>query len=104
VKFFTAAENDVHPQSFCDSHVRDAAALTIFFADLEARLRAGGPGAISELDAADTLEKCLARVAGDMFVFRSFSTISSSCPNGGVVHYSPQHGSADLRNVEHGVT
>ncbi|KAI5292810.1 hypothetical protein KEM52_006045, partial [Ascosphaera acerosa] len=70
-------------------HVRDGAALSEYFAWLEAQLRAGAT--LDEVQAADKLEEC--RRKQEHFVGLSFPTISSTGPNGAVIHYEPERGS-----------
>jgi Xaa-Pro aminopeptidase len=82
-------------------HVRDGAALCSHFAWLEAQLVRGSGGSSSsssssrgrgldEVTVADHLEARRARETH--FVGLSFETISSSGPNGAVIHYAPTRG------------
>ncbi|KNC46302.1 peptidase [Thecamonas trahens ATCC 50062] len=67
-------------------HLRDGAALTRFMYALESRISAGDT--LSECEAAAMLEH--ERSIEADYVSLSFETISSSGPNGAVIHYAPQ--------------
>jgi len=67
-------------------HLRDAAALSNYFAWLEEQLNAGV--VLNEVDGANRLEEF--RREQEDIVGLSFDTISSSGPNGAIIHYIPQ--------------
>ena len=71
-------------------HIRDGAALCEYLNWLETEIHKPG-NVIDEVDAADKAEAF--RKAYDKYVSLSFDTISSSGPNGAVIHYKPQKGS-----------
>ncbi|XP_013419296.1 xaa-Pro aminopeptidase 1 isoform X2 [Lingula anatina] len=66
------------------AHVKDAVTLCEYFAWLEKEVPKGN---VSEMSAAEKLE--LIKRQQEDYVSLSFSTISSSGPNGAVIHYSP---------------
>eukprot|EP01137_Pigoraptor_chileana_P003654 Opistho-2@44147 len=72
-----------------NSHIRDAAALCAFFAWMESEM-AHPDRTHTEITAADKLE--LFRRYQREFVSLSFPTISSSGPNGAIIHYRPEPG------------
>ena len=78
-------KNPVEIDGFREAHVRDGAALVSYFAWLEEELHAGRT--VTETDGARALERFRAQHAD--FRGLSFSTISSTGPNGAVIHYSP---------------
>ncbi|KAG8895054.1 hypothetical protein FRB99_000792, partial [Tulasnella sp. 403] len=80
-----ALKNDTEVEGFRQCHLRDGAALARYFAWLEEQLNLGVE--LSESQAADQLEKY--RSEGDLFKGLSFTTISSTGPNGAIIHYSP---------------
>ncbi|CAO3670247.1 unnamed protein product [Rhizopus microsporus] len=67
-------------------HLRDGAALVQYFAWLEQKLHAGER--IDEVEAADRLEQF--RAVQEHYVGLSFDTISSTGPNGAIIHYKPE--------------
>jgi len=79
-----AIKNEVEIQGFINSHVRDAAALCSYFAWLEKEIPTG---TVSEISGADKLASLRAEM--ENFVGLSFDTISSSGPNGAIIHYKP---------------
>ncbi|EEB05943.1 aminopeptidase [Schizosaccharomyces japonicus yFS275] len=86
-------KNDVELHGMQRCHVRDGAALVEYFAWLDDYLAAGNE--INEFDAATKLEGF--RSKQEHFMGLSFETISSSGPNGAIIHYSPPSvGSAKL--------
>ncbi|KAI0316094.1 Creatinase/aminopeptidase [Amylostereum chailletii] len=80
-----AIKNDAEVAGFRACHIRDGAALARYFAWLEEQLDAGAE--ISESEGADRLEKFRSEL--DLFKGLSFTTISSTGPNGAIIHYSP---------------
>ena len=76
------------------SHVRDGAALCSHFAWLEAQLLASdGDDSLPVLDEVTVADHLEARRAQEEhFVGLSFETISSSGPNGAIIHYAPTKG------------
>ncbi|KAG9218076.1 hypothetical protein CCMSSC00406_0010090 [Pleurotus cornucopiae] len=81
-----AIKNGTELEGFRQCHIRDGAALARYFAWLEAEL-VGGREDLTESQAADQLEKYRSELA--MFKGLSFPTISSTGPNGAIIHYSP---------------
>jgi len=80
-----AIKNKVEIEGFRQCHIRDGAALSAYLAWLEEELGKGAK--ISEAEAADKLEQYRSRL--DLFKGLSFTTISSTGPNGAIIHYSP---------------
>lgn len=78
-------KNETELEGFRQSHIRDGAALAKYFAWLEERLAAGDK--VSEAEGADKLTEF--RTQAEMFRGLSFTTISSTGPNGAIIHYSP---------------
>ncbi len=86
-----AVKNEAELRGFRECHKRDGVALVRYFAWLEAELNGGAQ--LSEFDAATKLEQ----LRGELDGFRglSFDTISSTGPNGAIIHYQPpKEGSA----------
>lgn len=79
-----AIKNDVEITGMRNAHIRDAIALCEYFAWLE---REVPKGCVTEVSGAHQLE--LYRRELDDYVSLSFATISSSGPNGAVIHYCP---------------
>ncbi|KAG0739732.1 hypothetical protein G6F57_004098 [Rhizopus arrhizus] len=67
-------------------HIRDGAALVQYFAWLEQKLLADEK--IDEVESSDRLEQF--RAAQEHYVGLSFATISSTGPNGAIIHYKPE--------------
>ncbi|KAJ7484326.1 putative Xaa-Pro aminopeptidase P [Mycena latifolia] len=80
-----AIKNKTELEGFRQSHIRDGAALARYFAWLEEQLVAGVE--LNESQAADKLEEFRSEL--DLFRGLSFPTISSTGPNGAIIHYSP---------------
>ncbi|KAF9443545.1 putative Xaa-Pro aminopeptidase P [Macrolepiota fuliginosa MF-IS2] len=80
-----AIKNAVELEGFRQSHIRDGVALARYFAWLEEQLNNGV--VLNESQGADQLEKYRSEL--DLFRGLSFSTISSTGPNGAIIHYSP---------------
>jgi len=72
------------------AHIRDAVALISYFAWLEEELTSVGNKNLTEAAAADKVD-WFRRQQKD-FVSLSFDTISSTGPNGAIIHYKPEHG------------
>ncbi|KAF9494779.1 Creatinase/aminopeptidase [Pleurotus eryngii] len=81
-----AIKNATELEGFRQCHIRDGAALARYFAWLEEEL-VGGREDLTESQAADQLEKYRSELA--LFKGLSFPTISSTGPNGAIIHYSP---------------
>lgn len=82
-----ACKNEVELQGFRNCHVRDSAALTRYLAWLYDQIAVQGNTSLNEYDAASKLESF--RAVEEHFVQLSFSSISSTGPNGAIVHYGP---------------
>ncbi|KAJ6600013.1 putative Xaa-Pro aminopeptidase P [Mycena vulgaris] len=80
-----AIKNETELEGFRQSHIRDGAALARYFAWLEEQIVAGAE--LNESQAADKLEEFRSEL--DLFRGLSFPTISSTGPNGAIIHYSP---------------
>ncbi|EJD43382.1 Creatinase/aminopeptidase [Auricularia subglabra TFB-10046 SS5] len=80
-----AIKNETEIEGFRQSHIRDGSALVRYFAWLDKQLNAGVR--ITESEAADKLEEFRSKL--DLFKGLSFTTISSTGPNGAIIHYSP---------------
>lgn len=80
-----SVKNETEIEGFRACHIRDGAALASYFAWLEERLNKGE--SITESQAADELESCRQKL--EHFRGLSFTTISSTGPNGAIIHYSP---------------
>jgi Xaa-Pro aminopeptidase len=85
-----AIKNAVELDGFRQCHIRDGAALTRYFAWLEAELAAGRK--VDEVAGADQLEAF--RAQGAHYRGLSFDTISGAGPNGAIIHYKPEASSA----------
>ncbi|KAJ7249434.1 putative Xaa-Pro aminopeptidase P [Mycena rebaudengoi] len=80
-----AIKNETELEGFRQSHIRDGVALARYFSWLEEQLVAGVE--LNESQAADKLEGFRSEL--DLFRGLSFPTISSTGPNGAIIHYSP---------------
>ncbi|KAK7047847.1 hypothetical protein VNI00_006175 [Paramarasmius palmivorus] len=80
-----AIKNETELEGFRQSHIRDGAALVRYFAWLEEYLAAGKE--LTEWQGAEKLEEYRSELA--LFKGLSFPTISSTGPNGAIIHYSP---------------
>ncbi|KAI9487677.1 MAG: hypothetical protein EXX96DRAFT_473102, partial [Benjaminiella poitrasii] len=87
-----AIKNERELKGMRDCHIRDGAALVQYFAWLEKVLLSGKQ--IDEVEAADHLEKLRASQAD--YVGLSFPTISSTGPNGAIIHYEPERGNCKV--------
>ncbi|KAJ5735681.1 uncharacterized protein N7483_000806 [Penicillium malachiteum] len=82
-----AVKNEVELEGMRACHIRDGAALTEYFAWLENEL-INKKTVLDEVDAADKLEQI--RSKHELFAGLSFDTISSTGPNGAIIHYKPE--------------
>ncbi|WFD01957.1 Xaa-Pro aminopeptidase [Malassezia obtusa] len=78
-------KNPVELEGFREAHLRDGAALVSYFAWLEDALTKGET--VTETQAANMLTAFRQKQPG--FQGLSFTTISSTGPNGAIIHYSP---------------
>ncbi|KAL4400849.1 metalloaminopeptidase [Malassezia pachydermatis] len=78
-------KNKVEQDGFREAHIRDGAALVSYFAWLEEALANGE--SISEMEGANKLASF--RAMQPDFQGLSFMTISSTGPNGAIIHYAP---------------
>ncbi|KAH9948032.1 Creatinase/aminopeptidase [Amylocystis lapponica] len=78
-------KNTTEIEGFRQCHIRDGAALVRYFAWLEEQLSAGAE--LTESQVADQLEQYRSEL--DLFKGLSFPTISSTGPNGAIIHYTP---------------
>ena len=83
-----AVKNETERSGMRNCHVRDGAALTMYFSWLEDQLAKGVK--LDEIEAADKLEEF--RKSGDHFKGLSFDTISSTGANAAIIHYKPEPG------------
>lgn len=88
-----AIKNETELEGMRNCHIRDGAALTEYFAWLENEL-INKKTVMDEVDGADKLEQI--RSKHDLFAGLSFDTISSTGPNGAVIHYKPEKGSCSI--------
>ena len=88
-----AVKNETELEGMRLCHIRDGAALTEYFAWLENEL-INKKTTLDEVDGADKLEQI--RSKHDLFAGLSFDTISSTGPNGAVIHYKPEKGSCSI--------
>ncbi|MDP3371873.1 MAG: aminopeptidase P family protein [Candidatus Paracaedibacteraceae bacterium] len=79
-----SVKNETELNGFRQSHFRDGVALVTFLAWIAEE---GAKGYITEIDAADYLEKC--RNQQDLFHGLSFPSIAGFGANGAIVHYRP---------------
>ncbi|KAG0333430.1 hypothetical protein BG000_009159, partial [Podila horticola] len=91
-----AIKNDTELEGMRQCHLRDSAALINYFAWLEEQLANGVE--LDEADGAERLEQFRAEQAG--FVGLSFDTISSTGPNGAIIHYKPEKPNAARINPD----
>jgi Xaa-Pro aminopeptidase len=85
VEDLKAIKNETEMEGFRQSHIRDGAALARYFAWLEEKLEDGVE--VNESQGADKLEQFRSEL--ELFRGPSFATISSTGPNGAIIHYSP---------------
>lgn len=89
-----AIKNQTELDGFRACHKRDATALCRYFAWLENQLVDLKVKNLTEAQAADYLESLRSQLDG--FKGLSFDTISSTGPNGAIIHYKPEHGSCAI--------
>jgi Xaa-Pro aminopeptidase len=77
-----ACKNEAELIGAKKAHIRDGAALVSFLAWLD---EVAPQGALGELEAAQELYEC--RTRQELFQGLSFATISSTGPNGAIIHY-----------------
>ncbi|KAG0329275.1 hypothetical protein BGZ99_002824 [Dissophora globulifera] len=87
-----AVKNETELEGMRQCHLRDAVAVVNYFAWLENQLNKGTR--LDEVDAADRLQQFRSEQKG--YVGPSFDTISSTGPNGAIIHYSPQKATASI--------
>lgn len=85
IALLKAIKNEQEIQGFINSHIRDGVALCQYFAWLEDAVGKGEQ--VDEMSGADKLESF--RKTKEHYMGLSFTTISSSGPNGSVIHYHP---------------
>ncbi|KAH6114600.1 Xaa-Pro aminopeptidase P [Parastagonospora nodorum] len=88
-----AVKNEVELEGMRQCHIRDGAAISEYFAWLEDQLL-NKKATLDEVDGADKLEAI--RKKHDKFMGLSFDTISSTGPNGAVIHYKPEKGACSI--------
>ncbi|EUC55311.1 Xaa-pro aminopeptidase P, putative [Rhizoctonia solani AG-3 Rhs1AP] len=92
-------KNGAELDGFRNSHIRDGVALARYFAHLEEHLLGPEEPKWSEYQAAQVLERYRSEL--DLFKGLSFTTISSTGPNGAIIHYSPpEEGSAEIKKEQ----
>ncbi|KAF5318517.1 hypothetical protein D9619_010897 [Psilocybe cf. subviscida] len=91
-----AIKNATELDGFRQCHIRDGAALARYFAWLEEQLNNGAE--INESQGSDQLEKFRSEL--DLFKGLSFTTISSTGPNGAIIHYSPDPNDCEIIKKE----
>ncbi|KAI9314514.1 peptidase M24, structural domain-containing protein [Dichotomocladium elegans] len=91
-----AIKNETELAGMRNCHKRDAAALVRYFAWLEKELKAGVK--LDEVEGADRLEKFRSEQAD--YVGLSFDTISSTGPNGAIIHYSPEKETCKVIDID----
>ncbi|THH27358.1 hypothetical protein EUX98_g6829 [Antrodiella citrinella] len=82
---FKSIKNATEIEGFRQSHIRDGSALVRYFTWLDDQLSNGAE--LNESQAADQLEKYRSEL--ELFQGLSFTTISSTGPNGAIIHYQP---------------
>lgn len=84
IALLKAVKNESEIQGMRNAHIKDAVTLCEFFSYLEKNVPLGN---VTEVSAANKLESI--KSFQDDFVSLSFATISSSGPNGAIIHYKP---------------
>ncbi|CAO3563271.1 unnamed protein product [Mortierella alpina] len=92
-----AVKNEAELNGIRQCHLRDAAAVINYFAWLEDKLSKGAE--LDEADGADQLQRFRAEQVG--YFGPSFDTISSTGPNGAIIHYKPEKPTAARINPDH---
>lgn len=87
VKIAKATKNETELEGLRNCHIRDAVAVVKLLSWLEHEI-CNGNTEIDEVDVAERLEKL--RSQQEHFQSPSFATISSSGPNGAIIHYKPE--------------
>lgn len=87
-----AVKNEAELEGMRNSHLRDAAALSHFWAWLEDEIQKNV--VLSEVDVSNKLLEFRSKQAG--FVDTSFDTISGSGANGAIIHYKPEPESCSI--------
>lgn len=85
ISLLKGVKNEVEIEGMRECHVHDAVAMVEFLCWLEKQMEIGRP--MTEISAATKLAEL--RSKGPHFMGLSFETISSSGPNGAVIHYAP---------------
>ncbi|CUA75485.1 X-Pro aminopeptidase [Rhizoctonia solani] len=92
-------KNATELEGFRNSHIRDGVALARYFAHLEEHLSGPEQPKWNEYEAAQVLERYRSKL--ELFKGLSFTTISSTGPNGAIIHYSPaKEGSAEIKKEQ----
>ncbi|XP_034235011.1 xaa-Pro aminopeptidase 1-like isoform X2 [Thrips palmi] len=81
-----AVKNPTEVAGLVNCHIRDGAAVCCYLSWLEKEIKEG-KSVVTEVSGATQLEEF--RKQMDDFVGLSFTTISSSGPNGAIIHYTP---------------
>ncbi|ORZ12899.1 Creatinase/aminopeptidase [Lobosporangium transversale] len=87
-----AIKNKTELEGMRQCHLRDAAAVIRYFAWLEKQLEQGV--ILDEADGAERLQQF--RIEQKGYVGPSFDTISSTGPNGAIIHYKPEKPTASI--------
>lgn len=91
IESIKACKNETEAKGMRNANIRDCAAIMKYFNFLEEELAKPDHG-LDEYSGAEKVEAF--RAMSDMFKQPSFDTISSMGPNGAVIHYKPEKGSA----------
>ncbi len=94
IQIAKAIKNQTELDGFRACHKRDATALCRYFSWLENQLVDLKVTSLTEAQAADYLESLRSQLDG--FKGLSFDTISSTGPNGAIIHYKPEHSSCAI--------
>lgn len=84
IALMKAVKNETEINGMKRAHIRDAVTLCEFFSWLEQNVPSGN---VTEVSAADKLEQI--KKGQDDYVSLSFATISSTGPDGAIIHYHP---------------
>ncbi|KAI3509200.1 hypothetical protein L1887_24291 [Cichorium endivia] len=96
VSLFKAVKNHAELAGMCNSHLRDAAALTEFWSWLEEEMNK--KTVLTEIEVSDKLLEFRSKQAG--FIDTSFDTISGSGANGAIIHYRAEPESCSIVDTE----